>query len=93
MSQPAVHTLRDAKARLSELLDRAARGEEVEIVRAGAKAGRFRLLAIEADAPLRAPGALRGAFALPDDFDAPDPEVEALFAGEAEEDGPTRGTA
>ena len=96
MSHP--HTLRDAKARLSELLDRAAQGEEVEIVRSGAKPGRFRLLAVEVGVPVRVPGALRGAFAMPEDFDAPDPQVAALFEdrdegdeddGASPDDGPT----
>ena len=73
------HTVREAKARLSELLDRAARGEAVEIVRRGAKPGRFRLLAVESAGALRAPGALRGAFAVPEDFDAVDPDLQALF--------------
>ena len=75
------HTVREAKAHLSELLDRAARGEEVEIVRRGAKPGRFRLLAVEAGEALRAPGALRGAFTVPEDFDAPDPQLAKLFEG------------
>lgn len=82
------HTLRDAKARLSELLDRAARGERVEIVRQGAKAGRFRLLAVETGGTLRQPGALCGAFQVPEGFDAPDAELEALFEGPGGEAGP-----
>lgn len=40
-------TLREAKARLSEVLDRAAAGETIEIVRRGAKKGRFRELAVD----------------------------------------------
>ncbi|MEM6789547.1 MAG: type II toxin-antitoxin system prevent-host-death family antitoxin [Myxococcota bacterium] len=88
MSRRTPYSLRDAKARLSELLDRAARGEEVEIVRAGAEPGRFRILAIEVDAPLCAPGALRGAFALPEHFDDADPKVQALFEGATEAPGP-----
>ena len=40
---PHQYTLRDAKARLSELLDLAAAGSVVEITRQGAKRGRFKL--------------------------------------------------
>lgn len=75
-------TLREAKARLSELLDRAARGEDVEIVRRGAKPGRFRVLPVQPDAALRRPGAMRGAFTVPHDFDAEDPDIVALFGGD-----------
>lgn len=75
------HTVREAKAHLSELLDRAARGEPIEIVRRGAKPGRFRLLAVEAVETLRTPGALRGAFVVPEGFDAADPDLQVLFEG------------
>lgn len=74
-------TLREAKARLSEVLDRAAAGETIEIVRRGAKKGRFRVLAVHADATLRRPGALRGVLTVPADFNEPDPDLIAAFEG------------
>lgn len=74
-------TLREAKARLSEVLDRAAAGETIEIVRRGARKGRFRVLAVHTDAGLRRPGALRGVMTVPEDFNAPDPDLIATFEG------------
>lgn len=74
-------TTRDAKARLSELLDLAAIGAEVEITRQGAKRGRFRLVAMNEDKPYRRPGTLKGRIRIPDDFDAEDPDIVADFEG------------
>ena len=75
-------SLRDAKARLSEILDRVAAGEQIEIVRKGAKPGRFRILPADGAARLRRPGALQGKIVIPDDFDAEDPELVTLFEGD-----------
>lgn len=74
-------TLREAKARLSEVLDRAAAGEIIEIVRQGARKGRFRVMAVEPAGSVRRPGALRGVLTVPDDFDAPDPAMLDAFEG------------
>ena len=74
-------TLRDAKARLSELLDRVLAGESVEIVRRGAGRGRFRILLCEPGQGVRRPGALRGQITIPADFDAEDPELIGDFEG------------
>lgn len=74
-------SLRDAKARLSEVLDRVAAGESIEIVRKGAKPGRFRIIATKSGSVVRRPGALKGRFKVPDDFDAADPEIISLFEG------------
>ncbi len=76
-----VFTSRDAKARLSELLDRVAAGDEIEIVRRGAGGGRFRILAVEASGAARRPGRLKGRIAIPPDFDEEDPEIVAAFEG------------
>ena len=74
--------LREAKARLSELLDRASAGEAVEIVRHGAKPGRFRLIAAEEKSIHRKPGALKGQIWIADDFNDEDPRIENMFYGD-----------
>ncbi len=53
-------TLREAKAKLSQLLDLAAAGEEVEIFRKGGRHDRFRIIGIDVQGTLRRPGALKG---------------------------------
>lgn len=75
------YTLREAKARLSELLDRAAAGLPVEITRQGAKKGRFRLVPAEGEFGLRRAGALAGQIEIPQDFDAEDADIIADFEG------------
>lgn len=77
------YTVRDAKARLSELLDRVAQGEEVEIVRRSARGGRFRILAVHGDDTLRKPGALKGRIAIGEHFDEEDAALTAAFEGRA----------
>jgi antitoxin (DNA-binding transcriptional repressor) of toxin-antitoxin stability system len=73
------YTLREAKARLSALLDSVAAGDEVEILRQGAGEGRFRIVLVEGGTRLRRPGALRGRLRIPDDFDREDPGLTAAF--------------
>jgi prevent-host-death family protein len=77
------YTLRDAKARLSEILDRAAQGDEVEIVRHGSKPGRFRVLAVEAEDAVRRPGSLKGRITIAADFDDENVSLTAAFEGRA----------
>lgn len=72
-------SVREAKARLSELLDLAAAGEEVEIQRRHGAQGRFRL--ISAQPAARQPGALVGRITIPDDFDREDATIVADFCG------------
>lgn len=72
-------TLREAKARLSEILDMVAAGVQVEITRQGAKKGRFKLLPVDGEFGKRAPGALRGRLTVPDDFDDEDPDIVSDF--------------
>lgn len=74
-------TLRDAKARLSEILDAAAAGEEVEILRKGAKRDRFRIVLVEGSGALRRPGALKGRIGVPEGFDDEDGDLVAAFEG------------
>jgi prevent-host-death family protein len=63
--------VQDAKTRLSALLARAERGEEIVIARAGVPIAR--LVAVSS-APSRVFGG--ATFAVPDDFDAPLSEAE-----------------
>jgi antitoxin (DNA-binding transcriptional repressor) of toxin-antitoxin stability system len=84
VTEPAMthtFTLREAKARLSHLLDLAAAGEVIEITRKGGKNDRFRLTRSGAPAFDRRPGKMKGEFVLPDDFDDEDPEINAAFYG------------
>jgi prevent-host-death family protein len=70
----------EAKTQLSQLVDRAAGGEEIIIAKAGKP--RARLVPFAARAQPREPGFWRGRFAVPDDFDADLPEaLLASFEG------------
>ncbi len=62
----------DAKTRLSQLVDRASRGEEVIIARAGRPVAR--LVAFRPKPAVRKPGRMRGAVRVARDFDAPLPD-------------------
>src|SRR5262249_46840079 len=77
----AVVNVAEAKARLPELIERAAGGEEIILARSGKP--RARLVALEAPArSLRVPGKGKGRFILKRGFDAPlDADVLALFYG------------
>lgn len=71
----------EAKTHLSQLIDRAAAGEEIVIARAGRPVARLVALG---DAPLRrrTPGGWRGKVSIADDFDELPADVEASFRGE-----------
>jgi prevent-host-death family protein len=70
----------EAKTHLSQLLDRAAAGEEIIIARAGRPVARLVALA---DSPgQRVPGRWCGQVSISDDFDDLPPEIEAAFRGE-----------
>lgn len=72
--------LYEAKTQLSALVERAARGEEVVIAKAGRP--RARLVPLGRPAAPRRPGAWKGLLAIGSDFDAPLPEdVLAAFEG------------
>jgi prevent-host-death family protein len=62
----------EAKTRLSQLVDRAAKGEEIVIARGGRPIAR--LVALSAPAAKRKPGRLRGRVRVRRNFDAPLPE-------------------
>lgn len=79
MSQVNIH---EAKTHLSQLVDRAARGEEIIIARSGKPVAK--LVPFERDLTPRRPGSMRGLIHVADDFDDElPPDVLALF-----EDGP-----
>ena len=69
------YTLRDAKARLSEILDLVAAGVDVEITRQGEKRGRFRIVSADAGFGARMPGALKGRIKIPEDFEDEDVDI------------------
>ena len=64
--------IRQARTQLSRLIERVAGGEEIIIARAGRPVAR--LLPFEPTQPRPVFGADRGAFVVPEDFDAPLPE-------------------
>jgi len=72
-------SLYDAKTHLSALVDRAAAGEEIVIAKNGVPLAR--LLPLPKQKVNRVPANAMGIEAIADDFDAPDPRIEALFDG------------
>lgn len=73
--------LYDAKTHLSELVQRAAAGEEIVIARHGRPIARLVPLASPA---ARTPGAWSGRVWMAPDLDAADAEIAALFLGAAD---------
>ncbi len=74
-----VVNLYEAKTHLSDLVERAARGEVIVIAKAGVP--RCHLTAMPARVP-RKPGGWKGKVRIGDDFDLPLPaEIEAAFQG------------
>jgi prevent-host-death family protein len=72
--------LYEAKTQLSKLVEKAARGEEVVIAKAGEP--KARLVPIARPVRNRRPGAWKGRVVIAPDFDAPLPEeVLASFEG------------
>lgn len=70
--------LYDAKTHLSELVEDAARGDEIVIAKAGEPMAR--LVPLATSRPPRRPGAWKGRIWISDDFDAPLPDdVLAAF--------------
>ena len=81
MAKDAMVSIYEAKTRLSHLVDRALRGQEVVITRHGRPVAR--LVAATAPRRPRRLGALRGKIRMAADFDAPlPPDLLALFEGE-----------
>jgi prevent-host-death family protein len=71
----------EAKTHLSQLLDRAAAGEEIVIARAGRPIARLVALG-GAPSQRRVPGAWRGRVSIANDFDELPAEMDAAFGGE-----------
>jgi prevent-host-death family protein len=69
--------IHEAKTHLSRLLQRVAAGEEVTIARAGVPVAK--LIGAGAQTKSRPMGMDRGKIWIAEDFDAPDPALEALF--------------
>src|SRR3954447_17609276 len=74
------YNLYEAKTRLSDLVDRAAAGEEIVIAKNGVPQARLVPLASRGE-PRKPANAMR-IRRIAADFDAPDPAIEALFGGE-----------
>ncbi len=70
----------EAKTHLSQLLDRAAAGEEIIIARAGRPVAR--LVALAGSSQPRVPGGRRGQVSIAADFDELPAEIDAAFRGE-----------
>ena len=69
-----------AETHFSRLVERAAKGEEIIIAKAGRPVARLMPLAVPA--PRRRPGLLKGKIKIAKDFDAPLPEeILRLFEG------------
>jgi prevent-host-death family protein len=71
----------EAKTHLSQLLDRAAAGEEIVIARAGRPIARLVALAGTSSQP-RIPGGWHGKVRMTTDFDELPAEIDAAFRGE-----------
>ena len=69
----------EAKTQLSALVDQAAGGDDVIIARNGKPQARITTL-VPARGKIKY-GLLKGKFTVPDDFDAPNPDIEALSCG------------
>ena len=73
-------SLYDAKTHLTELVERAARGEEITIAKSGKPKARLVPLAPADTRHLRIPGRGKGKVWVAPDFDAPlPPEIQRLF--------------
>jgi prevent-host-death family protein len=75
-----VVNIREAKMRLSKLVDRAASGEEIIIEKAGKPIAK--LIAFRSSTRPRSPGFWKGKVTIGEDFDELPPEIAAAFRGE-----------
>jgi len=80
-----VYNLYEAKTHLSHLVDRAAKGEEIVIAKAGVP--RAKLVPLPKSKAKRKPGGWEGKIHISDDFDAPLPDnIQSSFEGRVYED-------
>jgi prevent-host-death family protein len=78
--------LYEAKTHLSELVERAAAGEEIVIAKRGTP--KARLVPLRGSKEVRKPGGWEGKIWVSEDFDDPlPPEILAGFLGEEPDDG------
>ncbi|HVG07064.1 MAG TPA: type II toxin-antitoxin system prevent-host-death family antitoxin [Thermoanaerobaculia bacterium] len=79
-----IYNLDEAKTSLSQLVDRAARGEEIILCKAGKPLAK--LVPYQQNPKPRQPGGWEGQVRISEDFDAPVPlEIQAAFKGVDEE--------
>ena len=69
--------IHEAKTHFSKLLERVALGEEVIIAKAGAPVAK--LVPFDPQPKARVFGSAKGEFTVPDDFNEPDPQIDAMF--------------
>jgi antitoxin (DNA-binding transcriptional repressor) of toxin-antitoxin stability system len=69
--------IHDAKTNLSKLLEQVQRGEEVIIAKAGHPIAELKLY-VPKPSPIKF-GLLKGQITIPEDFDAPDPDIIKIF--------------
>ena len=75
-----IYNLCEAKTSLSQLVDRAARGEEIILSKAGKPLAK--LVPLHSSPGPRQPGGWEGKIRISEDFDAPlPPEIQAVFEG------------
>ena len=75
-----IYNLYEAKTSLSRLVDRAARGEEIILAKAGKPLAK--LVPFEQPSLPRQPGGWEGRVRISEDFDAPlPPEIQSAFEG------------
>ena len=80
-----VYNLYEAKTHLSHLVDRAAKGEEIVIAKAGVPLAK--LVPVPKPKEKRKPGGWEGKVRIADNFDDPLPDnLQALFEGQVNED-------
>ena len=80
-----IYNLYEAKTSLSQLVDRAANGDEIVIAKAGVPLAK--LVPVPKTKGKRKPGGWEGKIRLADDFDAPLPaDLQAAFEGRVCED-------
>ena len=78
--------IHDAKTQLSKLIERAERGEDVVIARAGKPVVRLTQLEVVKKPKKRRLGGLEGMYEIPEDFDTMfEKEIEEMFYGESPE--------
>ena len=80
VSEPTTLNLYEAKTHLSDLVERAARGEEIVIAKAGTPMARLVPIAEPERPVLRKPGMWKGKIWVANDFDDPlPPEIQMYF--------------